>query len=291
VIKQAVLYLSHEVNSTQWRAFERLKAECCGLADVYYVANLSDDNVPREFEKTFPITPSMRAALGHPSRLGSVGWWMDTTPSHLGAIRSGFDQALLAFRQTKPNYDYYWILEYDVELSGRWSDFFNAFADNVSDILCSNVHRYETNPEWSWWRSVKWPDEMKPELIRGFFPLARLSARAIDAVIDAGRHGVDGFYETVWPMVACSRGMSIEDFGGNGEFVRPENVNRWYSSTITSHTFAPGTFVARPIRFRPGSKPNTLWHPVKRHFVSHILSRLRQRMSPNWWRRPQTRPT
>jgi len=40
---------------------------------------------------------------------------------------------------------------------------------------------------------------VKPELIRGFFPFARLSARAIDAVIAAGRNGIDGFYEVVWP--------------------------------------------------------------------------------------------
>ena len=77
--------------------------------------------------------------------------------------------------------------------------------------------------------------------------------------------------------------MVIEDFGGNGEFVRPGNANRWYTSTLTSQTLAPGSFVARPIRFRPGFKPNTLWHPVKRRFVRHIVSRLKARLSPSYW--------
>ena len=61
--------------------------------------------------------------------------------------------------------------------------------------------------------------------------------------------------------------MVIEDLGGDGQFVRPGNVNRWYTSTLTSQNLAPGSFVARPIRFRPGWKPNKLWHPVKRRFV------------------------
>ena len=281
--KQAILYLSHVVNKTQWRAYKRLESECGGFADVYYVSNLNSESIPPDLKNTFPITPTKRAALGHPSRAGNVGWWMDTSPTHTRDIQSGFDQALLAFRQIKPEYDYYWILEYDVEFSGRWSELFNAFADNTSDLLGSSVYRYETNPTWDWWRSVKWPDNAKPELVRGFFPFARLSGRAIDAIIDAGRNGVDGFYEAVWPTVLHYRGMVIEDFGGDGEFVRPGNVDRWYTSTLRSQTLAPGSFVARPIRFRPGWKPNKLWHPVKRRFVRHILSRLRARMSPSWW--------
>jgi hypothetical protein len=33
----------------------------------------------------------------------------------------------------------------------------------------------------------------------GLLSFSRLSARAIDAVIAAGRNGIDGFYEVVWP--------------------------------------------------------------------------------------------
>ena len=279
--KQAILYLSHVVNKTQWREYKRLELECSDFADVYYVSNLNSEDVPPGLENTFPITPSKRAALGHPSREGNVGWWMDTSPTHTRDIKSGFDQALLAFRQAKPEYDYYWIVEYDVELSGRWSAFFNAFADSTSDLICTSAHRHQTNPTWDWWRSVKFPDNAKPELVRGFFPLARLSSRAIDAIIAAGQNGVDGFYEAIWPTVVHNLGMVVEDFGGDGEFVRPSNVNRWYTSTVTSQTLAPGSFVARPIRFRPGLTPNRLWHPVKRRFVRHILSRLKARLSPS----------
>jgi hypothetical protein len=281
VPRQAILYLSHVVNRTLWRAYKRLERECGSFADVYFVLNLSSDSVPPDVKGTFPIRPAQRAALGHPSRSGIVGWWMDTAPSHTRNIQSGIDQALLAFRQIKPEYDYYWIVEYDVEFSGRWSELFNAFADNTSDLLCSSVHRHETNPTWCWWKSLKWPHNAKPELIRGFFPFARLSAQAIDAIIAAGQNGIDGIYEVVWPTVLHHRDLVIEDIGGDGQFVRPGNTNRWYTSTLTDQDLSPGTFVARPIRARPGRKPNKLWHPVKPRFVRYVLSRLILRMSPS----------
>jgi hypothetical protein len=267
--KQAILYLSHVVNRTLRRAYGHLKRECAGVADVYFVLNLNDENVPPGAKGTFPITPAHRAALGLPSRTGIVGrnWWND------------HDRALLAFRQLKPEYDYYWIMEYDVEFSGRWSELFNAFADNTSDLLCTSMHRPETNPNWGWWKSLVWPREPKPQPIRGFFPFARLSAQAIDTIIESGRNGVDGFYEVVWPTVIHDRGLVIEDIGGDGPFVRPANVNRWYTSTLTNDTLSPGTFVWKPVSFRHGQKPNTLWHPVKPQFIGYALSRLKLRIS------------
>jgi hypothetical protein len=276
--RQAVLYLSHVVNRTLWGVYKRLERECATFADVYFVMNLSSESVPPDAKGTFPITPAQRALLGQPSRASIAGWWMGAGPDHARVIQSGIDQAILAFRQMKPDYDYYWIVEYDVEFSGRWSELFNAFADNPSDLLCSNVHRHETNPTWFWWKCVVWPQGQKPELIRGFFPFARLSAQAIDAIIAAGQNGIDGFYEVVWPTVLHHHGLIIEDIGGNGPFVRPGNVNRWYTSTLTCDDLSPGTFVARPIRFRPGRKPNTLWHPIKRGFVRYAASKLMSRI-------------
>jgi hypothetical protein len=279
--RQAILYLSHVVNRAHWRAYKRLECECRDLADVYYLLNLSCETVPADMKNMFPITPSKRAALGHPSREGNVGWWMDTSASHTRVMQSGIDRALLAFRKIKPEYDYYWIVEYDVEFSGHWSEPFNAFADNTSDLLCTNMFRRETNPTWAWWQSLVWPPQSKPDLIRAFLPFARLSARAIDTLIAAGQDGIDGIYELVWPTVLHHHKLTIEDIGGDGSFVSPANVNRWYTSTITSESLSPGTFVFRPNRYRVGRIPNKLWHPVKRGFVRHALGRLISRISPS----------
>jgi hypothetical protein len=281
VSRQAILYLSHDVNNAVWRTYERLKKECSIFADTYFILNLSSDSIPPDAEGTVPITPTQRAELGHPSRAGAVGWWMDTSLSHKLVVQSGIDQAILTFRKIKPGYDYYWLVEFDVEFSGCWTTVFNAFSDNTSDLLCTNMHRYETNPTWGWWKCLVWPNEPKPEVIRGFLPFARLSAKAMDTIIAAGQSGIDGFYEIMWPTVLRRHGLVIEDIGGDGPFVRSNNVNRWYTSTLTNDTLSPGTFVARPIRFRPGRMANKLWHPIKRRFIRHVVSRLILRISPN----------
>jgi hypothetical protein len=55
----------------------------------------------------------------------------------------------------------------------------------------------------------------------------------------------------------------LEDIGGNGEFVRPENVNRFYTNTPLDEDHAPGSMVFRPARSWTGARRNMLWHPVK----------------------------
>lgn len=254
VPRHAIVYLSHIHNKKLWRAYTKLQSECAAFADVHFALNLSSDIVIPDTKNVVPITPSHRAALGHLHRANSKGG----------------DKAFLAFRQNIPEYDYYWMVEYDVAFSGDWSKLFNAFADNTSDLLCTNIHRRETNPKWAWWNSLEWPDNSKPELIRGFFAIARLSAKALDAIIVAGQKGFDGHYEIMWPTVLHHSGFSIEDIGGDGPFVRPANVNRWYTSTPTSEILSPGTLVYRPAHFRPGRTPDKLWHPVKHSFVEYV---------------------
>jgi hypothetical protein len=78
------------------------------------------------------------------------------------------------------------------------------------------------------------------------------------------------------PTLLSRAGFELEDIGGNGSFTKPGNINRFYQNTPISDSYAPGTFVFRPVRNAPGSKSNTLWHPVKScPFWRVWLSRLR----------------
>ncbi|MFW5697957.1 MAG: hypothetical protein ACOCX1_05320, partial [Fimbriimonadaceae bacterium] len=82
--------------------------------------------------------------------------------------------------------------------------------------------------------------------------------------------GWDGIYEVVWPTVLHNAGLTIEDFGGDGRFVRPENINRYYTSTPEGVGLSPGTFVYRPMfRKVPNGSRDMLWHPVKKHWRNH----------------------
>lgn len=106
--------------------------------------------------------------------------------------------------------------------------------------------------------------------------------RRIDEI---GLAGWDGMYELAWLTVALWSGFVIEDFGGAGEFVRPGNENRWYTSNPSCNSLAPGSFVYRPSRFAPGHDPIKLWHPVKCGLVRHVIQRHAIEPLRHRWRR------
>lgn len=172
---------------------------------------------------------------------------------------------LLHYRKHK-QYRYYWLIEYDVRFSGNWRAFFSAFEENRADLLGTSLLRRELCPQWDHWGTLRWPEgESVPQRpIRGFFPVFRLSNRAL-ATLDKeySRGFFDGHMEALMPTVLHECGLRIEDIGGQGEFVRPENANRFYWNDPTTDRLSPGTFVYRPVMRVAGSDPDHLWHPVK----------------------------
>ena len=94
-------------------------------------------------------------------------------------------------------------------------------------------------------------------------PIYRISRRAAQAIDHAYQSGWSGHCEVTWPTIINRAGFSIEDFGGDGEFVREPNRNRFYTNTLLDPNLAPGSLVLRPARAFTGLKKEKLWHPVK----------------------------
>jgi hypothetical protein len=175
------------------------------------------------------------------------------------------DLPLLLLYLSHPGYRYYWLVEYDVRFTGSWREFFAAFDDNDADLLGTSLRRFEDSPGWDHWGGLHVPI-LAPdshERLRGFFPIYRVSNRALAVLHDAGLRGCSGHMEGVMPTLLYNLGLRIEDIGGDGEFVRPGNTNRYYRNTLTGDSLSPGTFVYRPVIAKAGDEPNKLWHPVK----------------------------
>lgn len=175
------------------------------------------------------------------------------------------DLPILSFYLQNPNYQYYWVVEYDVRFTGEWQSFFKAFENSESDLLGTTLTRYEDVPDWFHWSSLRLniPLDQK-KFVRGFFPIYRMSGPGFAFLDKAYREGVAGHYEGLFPTLLEQAGFQLEDVGGDGEFVRAGNNNRFYDNTPDSHFLNPGTFVFRPAIHRPGRIANKLWHPVKR---------------------------
>ncbi len=177
------------------------------------------------------------------------------------------DLIALHFFNAHPTYDRYWFLEYDVRFSGPWGDFFAYFEPDDADLLSSSIRRASTHPNWMHWPTLHAPASAgtlsDADRICNFMPITRISRRGLEAIDAAYRAGWGGHCEVTWPTILHRAGLTLADYGGDGEFVRPGNRNRFYTNTPLNEDLRPGSLVFRPARALPGFRRNRLWHPVK----------------------------
>lgn len=248
-MKQAVLYLTTKSNEWTLSSFHALEQSLQGKADVYFAYHQQGDVLPvslQNIENLFVFTSDVLKELGY-------------TPIERGKLVPGSNHfPLLKFYKENQGYDYYWLVEDDVRFSGEWKDFFGSFASCTSDFLSSVIETKAENPTWYWWTSLKTGNEVIAEekLLKSFNPIYRLSSQAL-ACIDAHlRIGWMGHYEVLLPTLLYNKGFFLEDFGGEGTFVRPENNAKFYDDT--SMRIAP---------VLPDDRKNYLFHPVKEEKV------------------------
>ena len=248
-MKQAVLYLTTKSNEWTLNSFHALEQSLQGMADVYFAYHQQGDVLPvslQNIENLFVFTSDVLNELGY-------------TPIEKGKLVPGSNHfPLLKFFKENQCYDYYWLVEDDVRFSGEWKDFFGSFASCTSDFLSSVIETKAENLTWYWWTSLKTGNEVIAEekLLKSFNPIYRLSSQAL-ACIDAHlRIGWMGHYEVLLPTLLYNKGFLLEDFGGEGTFVRPENNTKFYDDT--SMRIAP---------VLPDDRKNYLFHPVKEEKV------------------------
>ena len=248
-MKQAVLYLTNKSNEWTLSSFHALEQSLQGKADVYFAYHQQGDVLPvslQNIENLFVFTSDVLKELGY-------------TPIERGKLVPGSNHfPLLKFYKENQGYDYYWLVEGDVRFSGEWKDFFGSFASCTSDFLSSVIETKAENPTWYWWTSLKTGNEVIAEekLLKSFNPIYRLSSQALVCIDAHLRIGWMGHYEVLLPTLLYNKGFLLEDFGGEGTFVRPENNAKFYDDT--SMRIAP---------VLPDDRKNYLFHPVKEEKV------------------------
>ncbi len=291
--KTAILLLTHLNDKSIFEQFAKMAKECSGKYDVFLLCDNSRKTFDRygKNEKFFLFDVSALGGLGYPGKSTdeNLRCSHQTDPDHK---RFHFDPGnvelpVLLFFKDHPGYDHYWTLEYDVRFTGPWDVFFSSFAASDADLLGTTLTRYEKIPTWHHWPSLDLAgkDIGTDRYLRGFFPVYRLSRRALQQIDRDYHDGVKGHFECLIPTLLSHAGMTIEDIGGDGEFVRPLNRNRFYRNTPSRGSLMPGTFVFRPVMDSPGSEPNMLWHPVKRRPLWQVALRRMRRMALDGIRR------
>jgi hypothetical protein len=260
--RTVVLFQTHYLNKHLVRLVKRLICDVPDY-DVRVLMHLPS-GTPKpaalaNLAHHFVTTPEVRNAA-YTDKIGAGTKWRIWRGGHTDLIA-------LHFFNAHPTYERYWFLEYDIRFSGEWSEFFSCFQGSDADLLSTSIRRASTHPDWMHWPTLRVPPEVgalsDAERLCNFMPIVRISRRGLQA-IDAGyRAGWGGHCEVTWPTILHHAGLNIEDYGGDGEFVRSDNRNRFYTNTLTDRDLSPGSVVFRPARIFPGFRRNRLWHPVK----------------------------
>jgi hypothetical protein len=256
--KACVIFLSHHTRPGAMRSLRQMTENLRGLFDVIPIFDVThateplDDLPPGALCVTAEV---VEAALPYRAKIAQ----------HPGTFWSrNIDLPLLWFWSRNRHYHSYWVVEYDVRYSGNWRDFFEAFIDNPSDLLATTLFDYGFRKSWGHWQSFESPRPVPlAERVRATLSAYRLTARALQALDCAYREGCSGHYEVAIPTILKSRGFSIEDIGGEGAYVAPDNINRYYTNSPQTPGLAPGTFVLHPEGMIKDDLPNMLWNPFK----------------------------
>jgi hypothetical protein len=257
-LSSVILYFSHYVHETIGSRYKKIHQDCANQFDFCLLYDNSRDDVSKLKQQCqgidiYPFCSSELNDLAYPGK------------SLISIVPGNAELAVLKYFQSNPQYDYYWVVEYDVCFSGSWNDLFSYFAANQADLLATTIFRHDFAPHWNHWKSLK-PAGCELEnrdRLRAFMPIYRISNAALRQLHNEYQKGWSGHFECTVPTILNFCGLKIEDIGGDGEFVAAENINRFYRNTPFNKNLSPGTFVYRPKLRRLGNEQNILWHPVK----------------------------
>lgn len=250
----AILLVTHVYNEEIERQINKLRTETEEFASVHivYQADRINPNLPENVNQhTFTI-----------ETLNKLGY----TPWGCTIMDGNFHFVLLDFYRQHPEYDYYWLIEYDVRFNGSWNDFFSFFQDKDEDFWAAHIETRKDNPDWMRWHEI----ELKniplnhSTLLKSFNPICRFSNRAFALLHSRCLLGDRGHNELLMPTLFKYFKLKIADFGGTGRYIYKEHPNLFYIYDAEDNAEDKYTLRCYPTHNDSIMKhPNKIYHPIK----------------------------
>lgn len=250
-----VLLLTHIYNEHICEKFTRLRTELdCTDYDVILLMNTDYCE--------YGMFKGIKHYICDVERLNALGY----TPISETVVPGSSHYPLLAFYLDNKQYDYYWCIEYDVELTGKWSVLMDAFIKDKSDYIASHIERFDVarNRDWTWWHRSNNVGYPLKNCVKSFHPIYRCSKSALSYLDEYQKRGFSAHSEVMMATALYNAGFVVEDFGGDGEFVHQGNLNRFYRGDGSVNG---GTLRYRPLYSKDemacSALPDMLYHPLK----------------------------
>ncbi|HUN55443.1 MAG TPA: radical SAM protein [Smithella sp.] len=262
-IMQVFLFLSHLSSDEIIKEFKNIRRSIESMSEnagentgqAFFLYDATRKIVPDGINKLSPYLYSDEclSSLGYPT----IGRTIIPGHAHF---------PLFKFFLDKPDYDYYWVIEYDVRFAGDWRLFFDSFIKTNADFLSCHIRSNSDEPFWPWWK-LNHPREYIPlkDRLRSFNPIYRLSNPALSFLHTAFKNGWCGHHEVAIPTLLQHHGFTIRELSGESRYTVSGMENKFYSN---SESNPGGMLSCKTMRYRPafwrwGRESNKLYHPVK----------------------------
>jgi len=113
-------------------------------------------------------------------------------------------QLMLFKRLCGQEFDFVWIIEYDVYCDGDWRIAFEKITDDESGYLATGISDHDVRIVWNHWFSIygrRWNKPPLEERVKSFFPLVRISKELI-ICMEKNIGIYSGFCEVYVPTLA-----------------------------------------------------------------------------------------
>ena len=255
MVKQAFLFLSHLSSKEVVKEFQNIARSTCKLGSAFFLYHFSGLPIPSEIEKLSPYLFSNEV-------LTSLNY--NTIGSSIVPGHAHFP--ICKFFADNPDFDYYWVIEYDVRFSGNWQVFFDACLKEDADFLTCHIRSYTEEPSWPWWelcherKSIPLCDR-----IRSFNPIYRISKSSLSFLHQELSSGWSGHFEVSMPTLLNYNGYKVKDIADIKMNDSANNNSKFYTSGGDSMcgSLKYGTMRYRPPFWLYGWQKNKLYHPVK----------------------------
>lgn len=156
----------------------------------------------------------------------------------------------------KYDYDYYWLVEYDVRYNGSWKYFLDQYINVGTDLLATWIRNEDAEPWYPFWETLsQWmPCENKWAI---FFPLSRFSRKSLFHLRERYRQNWHGYCEVVVPTVLKRDGFSVEDLNHPKRFYNEETW-KWRPEVSVERRFK--NFLFHPVN--DNKNPYTIKHRI-----------------------------
>lgn len=181
-------------------------------------------------------------------------------PSLAGIKWFNGDYPAYAFRQVMTEYDFYWMLDYDVFFNGStYAPFFGQYAANSADFLAAGLHA--ASEDWMWSSHTGWAYAASERLL-AFFPAVRFSAALLDALLLRRRAYGALFAQAPMPKQWLSVELFVPTETEKLGFQHGKLENLGIFHCQESLDLGDERIFMQP--------DNKLYHPVKGDFVSRL---------------------